>query len=92
MDWPRVWADAADLRRLELWADEVNVLALCSVPRAPFSRKDLLKARGYRWNADARFWQKELDEELVAHEQAWFYCQGLPAPTLRPISAHQRHR
>ena len=60
--------------------------------RAPFSKKDLLKARGYRWNADARFWQKELGEELVAHEQAWFYCQGLPAPTLRPISAHQRHR
>ena len=60
--------------------------------RAPFSKKDLLKARGYRWNADARFWQKELSEELVAHEQAWFYCQGLPAPTLRPISAHQRHR
>jgi dethiobiotin synthetase len=45
--------------------------------RAPFSKKDLLKARGYRWNADARFWQKELGEEFVAHEQAWFYCQPI---------------
>ena len=59
---------------------------------APFSKKDLLKGRGYHWNAGAKFWQKELAEELVAHEQAWLYCEGFPAPFLRPISAHQRHR
>ena len=89
-DHARLAVPYADVQRLLEAIEKDSVVV--QAKRAPFSKKDLLKARGYRWNADARFWQKELGEEFVAHEQAWFYCQGLPAPTLRPISAHQRHR
>jgi len=60
--------------------------------RAPYSAKDRLKARGYHWSAEARVWRKELPQRDVAHEQAWFYSNSLPMPTLRPISAHERHR
>ena len=59
---------------------------------APFDKKDVLKARQYRWNANAGFWQKELRAEFVQHEQAWHYRHGLKAPVLRAISARERHR
>lgn len=60
--------------------------------RAPFSKKDLLRARGYRWNAHKKFWQIELPLERVEHEQAWGYRHGLPPMTTREITAHERHR
>ena len=59
---------------------------------APFSKKDLLRARGYRWNAHKKFWQIELPLERVEHEQAWGYRHSLPAMTTREITAHERHR
>ena len=59
---------------------------------APFGKKDALKARQYRWNANAGFWEKELSCELVEHEEAWHYRHGLKAPTLRAITARERHR
>jgi DNA polymerase-3 subunit epsilon len=45
---------------------------LLQASNAPFEAKDLLKARGYRWNADQRVWQTRLktDAELNA-ECAW---------------------
>ena len=53
-----------------------------SATNAPFDAKDLLKARGYRWNADQRVWATRLgdDAELQA-EFAW----------LREQVYHQRH-
>ena len=39
-----------------------------------------------------RVWEKELEESLVSHEEAWFYTEGLPAPTLRTVTAQERHR
>tara|TARA_B100000678_G_scaffold270565_1_gene258549 strand:- start:2648 stop:3541 length:894 start_codon:yes stop_codon:yes gene_type:complete len=60
--------------------------------RAPFSKKEALRARGYRWNAPKRFWEIELAPERVEHEQAWGYRHGLPAMTTRQITAHERHR
>lgn len=60
--------------------------------RAPFESKSLLKARGYRWNAKARFWQKELREIDVDIEEAWAFRNGLPPLTKRPVTAHERHR
>lgn len=39
---------------------------------APFDAKDLLKARGYRWNADHRVWHTRLlDEAQLNDELAW---------------------
>lgn len=60
--------------------------------RAPFSKKELLRARGYRWNPDGPFWQIELPPERVEHEKAWGYRSGLPAMTTRTITACERHR
>lgn len=60
--------------------------------RAPFAKKDLLRARGYRWNPDGPFWQIELPPEKAEHEQAWGYRSGLPAMTTRTVTARERHR
>lgn len=39
---------------------------------APFDSKDLLKARGYRWDAQARVWHCRLNsEQALADELAW---------------------
>lgn len=39
---------------------------------APFDAKDLLKARGYRWNAEQRVWGTRLnDADSLAAEFAW---------------------
>jgi DNA polymerase III subunit epsilon len=45
---------------VRLWAD-----------RAPFEQKDLLKARGYRWNGEARLWWTDVDEEELEAELAY---------------------
>ncbi|MDE0900790.1 MAG: 3'-5' exonuclease [Erythrobacter sp.] len=60
--------------------------------RAPFSKKELLRARGYKWNPDGPFWQIELPPERVEQEKAWGYRSGLPAMTTRTITACERHR
>jgi DNA polymerase-3 subunit epsilon len=60
--------------------------------RAPFSKKEMLRARGYRWNAHGPFWQIELSPSQVEAEQAWGYRGGLPAMTTRPVTACERHR
>jgi DNA polymerase-3 subunit epsilon len=60
--------------------------------RAPFSKKELLRARGYKWNPDGPFWQIEVPPERVEHEKAWGYRSGLPAMTTRTITACERHR
>jgi len=39
---------------------------------APFEAKEALKARGYRWDAEARVWHTELrSEEAIAAERIW---------------------
>jgi DNA polymerase-3 subunit epsilon len=39
---------------------------------APFETKDLLKARGYRWDPERRVWHAELrDEAALDEERAW---------------------
>src|SRR5262249_41938157 len=44
----------------QLWAEN-----------APIGFKDLLKGRGYRWNADARCWSIVLDEACLSEEEAY---------------------
>jgi len=65
---------------------------LLQAERAGYRFKDMLKARGYSWNPDRKFWQRELPPEQVEHEQAWAYRNGLPALTERTITACERHR
>lgn len=78
------------LQRLIEAAGKPSVIV--QAERAPFSKKEMLKARGYRWNPDGPFWQIELPPERFEHEQAWGYRSGLPAMTTRTITACQRHR
>jgi DNA polymerase III subunit epsilon len=43
-----------------------------SATNAPFDAKDLLKARGYRWNADQRVWATRVgDDAALKAELAW---------------------
>jgi DNA polymerase-3 subunit epsilon len=78
------------LARLIEAADTPTVMV--QAERAPFAKKELLRARGYRWNPYGPFWQIELPPEKVDHEQAWGYRNGLPAMTTRPVTACERHR
>lgn len=66
---------------------------------APFEFKDTLKARGYRWNAEAqqgkpKAWYIDLDGDLIAAEQQWlstniFGGRGINLP-LQWITAKDR--
>ena len=79
------------LQRLLTAADTSTVMV--EARGAPFSAKDRLRSRGYRWHpGPPKFWMKEIDELALAKEQAWFQQEQLPLPRLRPITASERHR
>src|SRR5690606_2151753 len=59
---------------------------------APYSAKERLKARSYRWDAQRRTWGRELGVHQLAAERAWFGSAGLPMFTVRPMTARERHR
>ena len=44
---------------------------LVSATGAPFETKDMLRARGYRWNQDARVWAKTLLEDEIEEERTF---------------------
>jgi DNA polymerase-3 subunit epsilon len=39
--------------------------------QAPFATKELLKSRGYRWDAARRVWWREIEEDAEAAERGW---------------------
>lgn len=62
---------------------------------APFDRRAMLKARGYRWDARQKVWWCELAEDECAGEERWFrehIAPHGPTPRMLPITWHQRHR
>lgn len=62
---------------------------------APFDRRSLLKARGYRWDARQRVWWTEIDEDECAAEERWFRTHIAsigPVPRMVPLTWHERHR
>ena len=68
---------------------------VCGRSSSPFEAKDLLKARGYRWNGAAKAWWTDVPEEALEAERAVLatdvYPRGLPAlPTLR-VDARVRY-
>jgi DNA polymerase-3 subunit epsilon len=87
---PRGGIERTHLARL-LEASETPTVML-QAEGAPYSTKDTLKARGYRWNAGRGFWQRELPADKVEHEQAWAYRNGLRMLTERAMTACNRHR
>ena len=42
-----------------------------SALQAPFESKDLLKARGYRWNAERKVWHTFIQESVFTEEAEW---------------------
>lgn len=40
---------------------------------SPFESKDLLRARGYRWNAEGKSWWVDVDEGAVEEEKQWLH-------------------
>ncbi len=59
---------------------------------APYSAKDRLKARQFRWDAARKIWCKELAQTDLAAERSWFRQQGLPLFRTVPVTANERHR
>jgi len=78
------------LQRLLQAAETPTVLV--EALRAPYSAKDKLKARGYRWDAGRRIWCKEMAEEKLAAERSWFRTEGLPLFGAKTMTASERHR
>ena len=82
--------DLALVPALELRRLDQNMRS--SISDYPYLKKELLKARDYRWNPDGPFWQIEVPPEKVEHEQAWGYRNALPAMTTRTVTAPERPR
>lgn len=62
---------------------------------APFDRRGVLKARGYRWDPRHRVWWCEIAQNECAAEERWLREHVTPAgpmPRMMPITWHQRHR
>ena len=63
--------------------------------KSPFESKDLLKARGYRWNGAAKVWWTDVPEEALEAERAFLasdvYPRGLPALPMLRVDARVRY-
>lgn len=60
---------------------------------APFEAKDVLKARGYRWNANRRFWSREVGIVDVAEETEWLdqrVYRGRGTPNVKRVTSRER--
>lgn len=61
---------------------------------APFGADALLAVRGYRWNADARHWSKEVSAAEFDDEYEWAVVQvyrGTAKPRFRSVTWCERH-
>ena len=61
---------------------------------APFEAKDALRSRGYRWDAGARVWSRELAEGAVEAERSWLDAQvyrGAGRPELVTLKPWERY-
>lgn len=67
----------------------------CEAVGSAFETKDLLKARGYRWDSVQRIWSTELPQGDVDEERAWLaaevYLSG-GEPRLTKLTAMERYR
>lgn len=62
---------------------------------APFDRRGVLKARGYRWDPRGRVWWCEIATDEYESEALWLQREVTPhgpAPRTRPVTWHERHR
>lgn len=62
---------------------------------APFDRRGVLKARGYRWDPRGRVWWCEIATDEYESEALWLQREVTPhgpTPRTRPVTWHERHR
>jgi DNA polymerase III subunit epsilon len=63
--------------------------------RSPFETKDLLKARGYRWNAEKKVWGTEIPDAHLSDEVAWLrehiYAGQSVTPPSVELDAYKRY-
>ena len=62
---------------------------------APYAKRQILKVRGYQWDAVAKVWWKEVSDQKVEAETLWLGREVLPhgpAPRTRAITWRERHR
>ncbi|WP_294636523.1 3'-5' exonuclease [uncultured Aquabacterium sp.] len=59
---------------------------------APFSKKELLKARGYKWHASRRVWWADIEEDALEEEKRWLLDDVRCKPSLQLLTSRQRHR
>lgn len=62
---------------------------------APYSARLRLKARGYRWDPNAKTWWTELAQHEVDDEELWLGREIVPhgpAPRLTRVTWRERHR
>lgn len=81
------------LQRLLAANGAANLLRI-EAKGTPFSSKDLLKARGYRWDAtlSKRVWWRVIREDELEAEQCWFARNNLPLPHSSALNPALRHR
>lgn len=61
---------------------------------APFAAKDLLKSRGYRWDAEERLWSREVTDDALDDEVCWAGLEiygGLTSPRVREVTWTDRY-
>ncbi len=64
------------------------------VVAAPIGTTNLLEGRGYRWNADARHWWKEVSATAFDDEYEWIVVHvygGTSKPRFRSVTWCERH-
>lgn len=61
---------------------------------APFDKRHLLKARGYRWDAREKVWWREITEAAHEPEALWLSrdAELRATPRVRQLSWHTRYR
>lgn len=61
---------------------------------APFSARDVLKQRGYSWNADRKLWSASISEESIVDEMSWaslILYGGRREPVTRKVTWNERY-
>lgn len=66
---PKAGADTTQTGLAHLLYAAGNPSYRLSATNAPFEAKDLLKARGYRWNGDQRVWATRLSDDAALHTE-----------------------
>ena len=78
----------------ELLVNAARATSVVEAVGAPISAKDILKARGYRWDAARRVWWRAVPEEDGPAERDWVADHvygGVSGPVVRRVTWKERY-